>query len=129
MSQEPSDGAARGDPAGVQRVDRLAVVVDAGLHRADERDVVGDPGQAGQQLGQLHAALAVLGELPGLPKSLALASAALSYLMSPGKVLPSRRASSGLGSNRSIWLGPPCMNSEIIALARRGGAAALGLRS
>ena len=34
--------------------------------------------------------------------------------------LPSRFVSSGFGSNRSMWLGPPCMNIEIIAFARGG---------
>ena len=65
----------------------------------------------------------------GLPSSFALASPALSYLMSPVKFLPSFRASSGLGSNRSRWLGPPCMNSEIIARARGGRGGAFGFRS
>ena len=54
----------------------------------------------------------------GLPKSLALDSAALSYLMEPGNGLPSSLSSAGLGSVRSMWLGPPCMKSEIIAFAR-----------
>src|SRR4051812_33973156 len=36
---------------------------------------------------------------------------------------------SGLGSNRSMWLGPPCMNSEIMALARGAWCVGLSVRS
>ena len=35
-----------------------------GVHRADQRDVVGTGRQVRQEVGKLHAALAVLGELP-----------------------------------------------------------------
>ena len=54
----------------------------------------------------------------GQPSTFELASAALSYLISPGNFWPSNLFSSGFGSNKSMWLGPPCMNSEIIAVAR-----------
>ena len=47
-----------------------------------------------------------------------------------GNGWPCRRASSGLGSNRSTWLGPPTMNRKMTASARAGkcgGRAASGL--
>ena len=34
--------------------------------------------------------------------------------------LPASLSSAGLGSNRSIWLGPPSMNSQITDLAFGG---------
>src|SRR5262249_35107119 len=51
-------------PPGIERVDRLTVVVDSGLHRTDQRDVVGDRAQGREELAELHAALASLVELP-----------------------------------------------------------------
>jgi hypothetical protein len=49
-----------------------------------------------------------------------------SILTSPGGGLPSNSLSTGLGSNKSIWLGPPFWNRQITFLAvgrwsRRGG--------
>src|SRR5688572_12744131 len=67
--------------------------------------------------------------LYGLAKTLDEASAALSYLMSPGNGWPSYLAMPGLGSKRSIWLGPPIMKREIIALALGGSGGVLGVRS
>ena len=58
-----------GDPA-VEVADRDLVAVVPGVHRADHADVVDDPGRVGQQLGDLGAALAVLGELPGAAEEL-----------------------------------------------------------
>ena len=87
--------------------------------------------RCGQQLAQLHAALRrACWNFHGLAKTLELAWAALSYLIVAGERLAVElRFSSGLGSNRSRWLGPPCMNSEIIARRRGGLGGALGLRS
>src|SRR5689334_25431954 len=67
--------------------------------------------------------------LNGLAKTLEEASAALSYLISPGNGLPSYLASMGFGSNISIWLGPPIIRREIMALARAGLGGVLGVRS
>ena len=36
----------------------------------------------------------------------------------PGNGWPAYLARSGLGSNKSMWLGPPCMNSQMTRLAR-----------
>src|SRR5687767_298355 len=49
--------------------------------------------------------------------------------MSPGNGWPSYLAMPGLGSNKSIWLGPPIMKSEIIALALGGSGGVFGVRS
>src|SRR6185437_15404549 len=70
-----------------------------------------------------------LANFQGQPSTLALACAELSYLISPGKLLPSSLFSSGFGSSRSRWLGPPCMNSEIIARARGSNCGFLGSKS
>src|SRR4051812_22381150 len=67
--------------------------------------------------------------LNGLAKTLDEASAALSYLISPGNGWLSYFAITGLGSNKSMWLGPPIMNSEIIALALAGNGGVFGVRS
>src|SRR5688572_28824257 len=66
----------------------------------------------------------------GLAITVAVAPPALSYLMSdePGKAEPSYFASAGLGSNRSRWLGPPPMNSEIIARARGSAGGVFGFK-
>ena len=47
----------------------------------------------------------------------------------PGNCLPSSLSSSGLGSQRSMWLGPPCIQSEIMAVARGSRCGGLGVRS
>src|SRR5205085_6191228 len=67
--------------------------------------------------------------LNGLAKTFDDASAALSYLMSPGNGCPSYFAICGFGSNKSIWLGPPIMKSEIIAFALAGNGGRFGERS
>src|SRR5262245_19747443 len=53
----------------------------------------------------------------GLPKSDLFARCTKLYSTSPLYSLPLCFVSSGFGSKRSTWLGPPCMNSEIIAFA------------
>ena len=58
-----------------------------------------------------------------------LACAALSNFKSPSKLWPLRFTSSGLGSNRSIWLGPPSMYIEIIARACGSCGGGFGKRS
>src|SRR5262245_50109809 len=65
----------------------------------------------------------------GLAIRTELASAALSNLISPPNVVPSCLASSFFGSKRSRWLGPPCMNIEIIAFARGAACDGFGERS
>ena len=50
--------------------DRLPVIVDVGVHRANQADVVGHLAQVGHQLAQLHAALAMLREFPRAAKQL-----------------------------------------------------------
>src|SRR5262245_14703233 len=47
----------------------------------------------------------------------------------PGCGCPFRFASSGLGSNRSIWLGPPCWKRQITAFAFGGWCGGLGSRA
>lgn len=54
-----------------QGVDRLAVIVHARVHGTDERDVIDDVGEVRQQLADIHAALAVLLELPRAAHALA----------------------------------------------------------
>src|SRR5262249_39956599 len=46
-----------------------------------------------------------------------------------GRGWPSSRLSSGLGSNRSTWLGPPVMNRKMHRLALAGKWPALGARA
>ena len=49
--------------------------------------------------------------------------------LSSGRGLPAHFASAGLGSNRSIWLGPPTMNRKITRFAfasKWGGFTAKG---
>ena len=59
-----------------------------------------------------------------------VAPAASSYLTSPGKSFPSSAVELGLGiEQRSIWLGPPCITIEIIAVARGGWWGGLGVVS
>ena len=41
--------------------------------------------------------------------------------------MPLRFFSSGLGSNRSIWLGPPCWNKQITDFAFAFGAVSFGV--
>ena len=65
----------------------------------------------------------------GDPKTLLLASAALSYWMSPGNFWPWYLVSWGFGSKRSIWLGPPIMKREIMALALPKEGGGFGERS
>jgi hypothetical protein len=67
--------------------------------------------------------------LNGLANTFDEASAALSYLMSPGKGWPSYFAMPGFGSKRSMWLGPPIMNKEIMARARDWSGGTFGDRS
>ena len=43
-----------------------------------------------------------------------------------GKGWPASRFSSGLGSNKSMWLGPPSMNSQMTDLALGGKCGGLG---
>ena len=51
--------------ARIQRIDRLTVIVDSGIHRSDQRDVVGDGRGVRKQFRQIHPAFAMLGKLPG----------------------------------------------------------------
>ena len=66
----------------------------------------------------------------GLPRIGALAKSirlVLSpFAISAEMVWPLFLASSGLGSNVSTWLTPPCMNRWITALARAGKCGGLG---
>ena len=118
-----------GEPA-VEEADRHLVAVVPGVHRADHADVVDDPGRLGQQLGDLGAALAVLGELPGAAEEL-LARPVDEAEDDVAAVLGAvvRVDSSGLGSSRSTCDGPPCMNSEIIAFAFGAKCGGRALRS
>ena len=52
------------DAAPGEGVERLTVIIDAGLHGADDADVVDHFGQVGQQGGQFGARLAMFFELP-----------------------------------------------------------------
>src|SRR6185369_12257440 len=45
-----------------------------------------------------------------------------------GSGWPARRSSSGLGSNKSMWLGPPSMNTQITDLALGAKCGAFGAR-
>ena len=93
----------------------MAVV--PGVHRADHADVVDDAGRVRQQLRDLGAALAVLGELPRAAEELLAGPVDEAEDTSPPYSVPWCFVSSGLGSSRSTCDGPPCMNSEIIAFA------------
>ena len=65
----------------------------------------------------------------GEPKTFEEAWARLSYLISPGKFLPSYLVSMALGSKRSICEGPPIMKREIMAFALGWKCGSLTLRS
>src|SRR5262245_18196145 len=65
----------------------------------------------------------------GLARTFELAWAASSYWILAGNAWPSHRASASLGSNRSRWLGPPCMNRDIIAFAFGAKCGGRGARS
>src|SRR5262245_37047588 len=65
----------------------------------------------------------------GLARSFLLARLMKLYTTSPLYSRPWCRASSGLGSSRSTCEGPPCMNSEIIAVALGANRGARGFRS
>ena len=78
-------------------------------------------GDVRQQIGQLHAALAVASNFRGLARSVA------SFLMNANRRFPaataeaagrSSSASFGLGSNKSSCDGPPSMNRKMHRLAR-----------
>src|SRR4030095_10796565 len=60
----PERRRARRDASTGQRVKRLAVVVHAGLHRANDADVVHHSGEVRQQRGEFRARLSALLELP-----------------------------------------------------------------
>ena len=66
------------------------------------------------------------GEGNSVPATLPLEMAKLSSRLG---AVPARRFKVGLGSNRSIWLGPPFMNRWITLLARAGNCGAFGFRS
>ena len=51
------------DSSGIQSIQRLAMVIHIGVHRSDQRDVVGDTAETRQQLAQFHSALALRSEL------------------------------------------------------------------
>src|SRR3954454_9721569 len=98
-------------------IERMTVISSAIDARPGISSLIGRP--------HLPAGLNFQGPL----RTLADASAALSYTILPGYVLPSYFARAGLGSSRSTWLGPPCMNSEIIAFAFGAWCGRFGFRS
>ena len=60
-----------------------------------------------------------LRELERRAEQLALSACRSGLRACPGSGLPCCLVSSGLGSNRSIWLGPPCWNRQMTAFALR----------
>ena len=57
-------GTPGGDAPGIHRVESLGVIAHAGGHGAHQRDLIDHLCEVWQQLAELHAALAVLFELP-----------------------------------------------------------------
>ena len=96
------------DAAGVHLEQRRAVRRAQRVHRADQRDVVGVLGHVREQLRHVHAALAVLLELPRRGHQPA-GRAHRPSRTSPTPVIvsPWSSAESGLGSKVSTWLTPP----------------------
>ena len=101
------DGAAAGGPPRVEGVDRLPVVVDPRVHRADERDVVGHFRQPRHQLGQLHAALAALLELPRAGEQLGAGFRGIVILDVAGEALAAALGQLRLGIEQVEVAGPP----------------------
>ena len=66
------------------------------------------------------------GEGKSVPATLPFEMAKLSSRLG---AVPARRFKAGLGSNRSIWLGPPFMKRWMTLLARAGNWGAFGFRS
>ena len=125
----PKTGWPADDPPGSESVDRLAVIVDPGVHGTDDRDVVDHFARHGSNSVDSMPDWPVLAELPGAAEDLGTRLGRVVVLDGAGERLAVERVSSGFGSSRSMWLGPPCMNREIIALARGAGARSCGFRS
>ena len=105
--------AAELNAAGEQQQLPRVMVERVGVHRAHQRDVVGDRSQVRHQLGKLHAALAVGWNAERLAMTLAVGLMKASFrslVIDGGRDWPSYFSSAGLGSNSSYWLGPPSMN-------------------
>ena len=91
-----------------------------GVHGADHAKVIGHFRNVRQIIRETHAALAVLLELRGLASTAAFGLINASFrslVIAGGSGLPCHFCSSGLGSNRSIWLGPPSMNRKMTFFA------------
>ena len=84
----PERRAPADDAAVVHRIERLLMIVHAGVHGADERDVVGHFAELRQQLAQLHAALAVRRKFPRRAKDLRRSLREVVVFDLAGKLLP-----------------------------------------
>ena len=105
---------------------RFGVIVVAAVHRADQAHVVGDRAQVGNDLRHFHAALPAAMKLEGTSQQLVGFAAGLEHLDLGRIHLAVAAIESGLGSNSSIWLGPPFCMSMITALAGAGNWLGLG---
>ncbi len=109
--------------AGVHEDLRRRVVELRRVHRADDRDVVGELRRPRQQLRDLRPRLPVLTERERAGQQLRRAldeGEALPFTNSAGTSCPSCLASAGFGSNRSSCDGAPAMNRWMTRLARAG---------
>ena len=105
---------ARDDQAGVHHPERLLVIAVLGVHRANHGDLVGVPSDAAAASRRTPGRDWPCREnLNGLPSRLPVSFS--SSATSAGGGWPSYLASIGLGSSKSTWLGPPCMNSWMTA--------------
>ena len=94
------------------------MVVVLGVHRANHGDVVGTPCREREELRVCTPQSPAGRNLNGEPSKLPWALSLTRSVNDAGIGWPSRRFSSGLGSSRSMWLGPPCWKSWITARAR-----------
>ena len=97
---------------------RFGVVVMLTVHRADEAQVVGDRAQMRQHFGNLGAALTARLKLERARQQRVPFAPRLEHFDFVAIYGACVTRDAGLGSNSSIWLGPPFCSSMITALAR-----------
>ena len=130
MSHEPRAGRPGWDlPVFMNQIDGSCPLMSVCIERM-RSDVIHDAREMRKQLGHFHSALAVLLKLPRTAKEL-FGRAVDEAERDLARVIlaAALRVNSGLGSKRSTWLGPPCMNREIIARACGSKCGTLGRRS
>ena len=117
------DPRAPGRPAGqdlarMNQPQRRLVIDRFGRHRPHQSQIIRDPGDVRNQLAQHHSRIAHAAGIETEKPAACPPACRSGSRASPDKACRDAAVSTGLGSNRSIWLGPPCWNRQITDRAR-----------